>query len=295
MSVVSCDPIKDGRGGEWSYDQSRKWTRKFRIVTDDDRDGPATVVLCPSLPQPGDLYSTGTESDSLAFLKSLVPEQDDKDARLWTVTATYETLAQASGGGSNTPGNGGASPTARPENPLDRPTEWRASSVKVKKAVTTDKDGKDVKNSAGLFYNPGYERDVAIAQITATKNYASLPFKTALDYVEKCNSDVWHGFPAKTVKVDGVDEQSMFENNYPYVRVTWTFLYDPDGWNPTRILDRGPYYLNAGAIKFDVDAATGAVVPDVLLDGTGAKLVAPAVAVYNLFRFHDETSFASLP
>ena len=43
------------------------------------------------------------------------------------------------------------------------------------------------------------------------------------------------------------------------------------------------------------EPATNAVVPEVLLDGSGGKLVPPAVAVYNLFRFYDEISFAGLP
>ena len=294
MSVVSCNEIKNGRTGELNADQSRRWVRTFRVVTDDDTDGPATVLFAAGLPSLGDTYDTGTESDPLASLKSMVPTQDEADARLWLVECTYDTKADAtaqSGGGSGTPGGGGASPQNRPENPLDRPAEWRAGSVKVKKAVMSDKDNADVKNSAGLFYNPGYEVDRALGQITVTKNYSSKPFKDALDLIEKVNDAVWYGFAAKTVKIDGLDIQSAYENGVSYVRVTWTLLYDPDGWSPTRILDRGPYYLVGGVVTYDVDA-NGVVTPDVLLDGAGGK---SAVPTYNLFRFHDTTSFANIP
>ena len=54
---------------------------------------------------------------------------------------------------------------------------------------------------------------------------------------------------AKTVKIDGIDMSSAYENGVSYVRVTWTFLYEPDGWNPTRILDQGTYYLNGAGAK----------------------------------------------
>jgi hypothetical protein len=76
--------------------------------------------------------------------------------------------------------------------------------------------------------------------------------------------------------------------------VTWTFLYDPDGWNPTRILDRGPYYLFGGKPFFFLDPTTGQPLPEGLLNGSGSA-AAPGVATYLLFRFHDEISFAGIP
>lgn len=300
MSVISCNEIGTGRGGELDYAQGRRWTRRFQVITDSDLDGPATVVLCPFLPQVGSIYLTDGESDSFAFLRSLTPEQDPNDARVWTVTATYQTEDAGKGGGSGSPGQGGASPQNRPENPLDRPVEWRASYAKARKTVLTDKDGKDVKNSAGQYFSPGYERDIIMAMFSATKNYASVTFADTLNYYGKINSDTWHGLDAKTVKIDNIEMQSMYENGTSYVRLTWSFLYDPDKWNPTKILDRGAYYLDAtsGKPAYGVDPRINAILPEVLLDGSGGWLnngaSGPAVAVYNLFRFHDEIAFSTI-
>lgn len=293
MPVVSCKEIDEGRSGQWNYDQSRQYVRSFRVTTDDDATEAAEVMLSAGLPAPGDPYP----DDPLAVCRSLSPSQDPRDARLWIVAASYDSKIEAtaqSGGGSGSPGQGGAGPAGRAENPLDRPVEWRATTVKAKKAVTTDKDGEDVKNSAGEFYSPGYERDIALGQIVATKNYEEYPFLDLLDLVEKVNDGEWYGFAEKTVKIDQVDAQSMYENGVSFVRVTWTFLYNPDGWNPTRILDRGTFYLD-GANKRKFVDADGNPLAEGLLNGAGGQLVPPAVAVYNLFRFHDETSFTDIP
>jgi hypothetical protein len=297
MAVKSVDLIKDSRGGGWSYTQGRRWVQQFRVLTDDPLDGPCTVMLAVGIPKPGDVYQHGNDSDSLAFLQSLEPQQDPQDDRLWIVTANYGMEADSShkaGGGSGTPGGGGADPKNRPENPLDRPLEWRMGFVKAKKAVNTDKDGKNVANSAGLFFNPPYERDILMAQFTATKNYSDFPFSRAVTYYEKINSDEWQGLAKQTVKIDNLDIQSAFEGRFPYVRVTWTFTYDPDKWNPTRILDRGPYYLFGGKPFFFLDPTTGQPLPEGLLNGSGSA-AAPGVATYLLFRFHDEISFAGIP
>jgi hypothetical protein len=294
MAVVSVSAIKDGRGGSIGFGQDRTYTRRFRVVTDSDTDGPLTVMLAVGV-SVGEVYSTGAESDPLAYCKEISPEQSADDARVWTVTVSYSTRFAGAGSGSGSPGSGGASPAGRPTNPLDHPTEWKLTFVKAKKAVTTDKDGKDVKNSAGLFFNPPYERTIPMAQFTASKNYASVTFSDVLGYYDKINSGVWNGLAAKTVKVDGIDMQSAFENGVSYVKLTWVFLYDPDGWNPTRILDRGPFYLDAGGKPQYKTDGMGGLLPEVLLDGAGGLLVAPLAAVYNLFRFHDEISFASIP
>ena len=136
MSVTSVAEIKEGRSGEWSLGGGRRWTRTFRVVTDDDRDGGPTVVQASGLPALGTFYLTPEgEVDTQAVLQSLVPTQDDQDARLWTVTASYDTqvsTTQQSGGGSGTPGGGGAHPATRPDNPLDRPVTWSAATVKAK-------------------------------------------------------------------------------------------------------------------------------------------------------------------
>jgi hypothetical protein len=298
VAVIECKEIPDGRGGGINLDRSRQWTRVFRVVTDDPRDGAPTVVQASGLPPVGTFYLTATgEVDTDAVCQSLSPAQDPTDDTVWTVTASYDTRvdtgAQA-GGGSGSPGQGGAHPATRPENPLDRPVKWSAGTVKVKKSATTDKDGLDVINSAGQLYSPGYERDAVLGKITAVKNYAEYVYLDALDWVDWVNDDEWYGFPAQTVKVDDVSIAENYENGVRFVTVTWTFLYNPDGWNPTRILDRGTYYLLAGVKKTDtvLDASGNVtVVGEYLLDGSGGKVTPPTAAVYNLFRFYDEATF----
>jgi hypothetical protein len=162
--------------------------------------------------------------------------------------------------------------------------------VKVKKAILSDKSNVDVKNSAGAFFSPPYEIDIPIFQIQATKNYSSFQFTSMAGYVGKINSDAYHGLAAKTLKIDDVQSQSAYEGGTSFIRVTWVLLYDPDKWNPTRVLDRGFYHLVAGKPVPFLDA--GGHNYEGLLDGAGAK---SAVPTYHNFTFYTETSFAGLP
>lgn len=304
MSVTSCVEIAPNRSGSLDFSQGRNYTRRFRLTTDADTDGPLTVLLHHELPALGSYYSTGYESDSLAFLRKLDPQQSTDDPRVWHVDAHYSSSTDwlqsqpgsldMAGGGSGTPGQGAASPQSRPANPLNRPVVWSFDFVDDPVAKTTDKDGDEVVNSAGRYYSPPVMIDRQLGQIVAVKNYASFSYDTAAGLLNKINSDVWHGLAIKTVRIKGVSVRSMFENDQSFVQVTFTFLHDPDGWNPTRLLDYGPYYLAGGKVQRFVDKA-GQPLEFGNLDGAGGKLVPPAVAVYNLFNFYTETSFANIP
>lgn len=304
MAVTSVVEISTNRAGGVDFAQGRNYTRRFRVETDDDRDGPLTVVLSPDLPAIGSPYVTEVESDSLAFLRKLDPVQSPDDPRVWHVDAHYTSYGtdwsgtagggDMAGGGGGLPGQGAASPENRPTNPLNRPVVWSFDFVDEPVAKTTDKNGEEVVNSAGRYYSPPIMIDRQLGQIVAVKNYAEFTYDTAAGYLNKVNSDVWHGLDAQTVRIKGVRVQSMYENGVSFVQVTFTFLHDPEGWNPTRVLDYGPYYLAGGKPVRFVDKA-GQPLEFGNLDGAGGKLVPPAVAVYNLFDFYDEISFANIP
>lgn len=305
MSVVSCSPVSQGRTGSLDFSQGRTYVRRFRVITDSDLDGPLTVTLHAGIPTIGTPYVTDTESDSVAFLRSVEPQQSPDDPRVWYVDCRYSSRADGGGpssvpgsdqggGGGGEPGKGGASPEGRPENPLNRPVVWSFTFVEMKKAVEEDLDGLKITNSTGRFFEPPYEIDTQLGQITAVKNYAEFTYDEASGYLNAINADAWHGLPAKTVKIKGLDIKSNYENGVSFVTATWTFLHNPDEWNPTRILDKGPYYLVANKEVSFTDKH-GRILPEGYLDGAGGKLTPPLVHVWNLFRFHEEISFADIP
>jgi hypothetical protein len=304
VAVVSVEEIKDGRGGTSSYDRSREINRVFRVITDDDRDGTFIVGSARKLPGLGDVYDTGHkgEKDKSLFASSISPQQDPQDPRLWIVTVRYisaaaAAAAQGGGFGSSQPGGGGQAPQQHQENPLNRPTEWKLTWTKVKKAVYKDLKGNDVTNSAGFYFSPPVERDAKQAIITATKNYPSFDFWEAASLFEMVNTDAWKGFNPRTLKIDGIDIASAYENGYSFVRTTWTILYNPDKWIPFKVLDRGSFYL-VGAVGAQkpqpfTDPA-GNILAEGLLDGNGGKLAVGANPVYRSFTLYTEGRFRNL-
>lgn len=303
MAVISCRDISEGRGGG-DDSQSRHWTRVFRVITDDGKDGPITVLQAPGLPAIGDPYSTTNESDSLTLAKSRTPNPT-ADECVWEVTIEYATDFGSVGNGGATagdgspgggdaggaPGQGGQSPKDWPTSPLERRTEWKRSPVKVRKAVTRDKNNDLVMNSAAVAFNPPYEIEKSLGQWTATKNYASFTEDDCKLFENRFNDVAYRGFAAATLKCDGIALEGAFENDTAFVRVTWTFLYDEDGWNPVEILDRG--YQDIFGVPF-YDG--GGNPQEQLLDGTG-NLGDPDNPFYLEFQFlnaYDATD-ARLP
>jgi hypothetical protein len=299
MAVVSCNEIHRGREAEAEYGQGRRFVRYWRVRTNDDTDGPYIVGSHPAIPLLGmPYYVKPGEADARAFVTSIRPQQDDADPRLWVVTVSYDSVATAAGGGSGEPGGGGASPQNRPENPLDRPVEWQMSWVEEQRAFTKDLDGRPYRNAAKHYFEPPRTRPHTLARITATKNYASFGYTQAKSYFNKVNSAAWKGFAKHEVKVEHVSLRSAFENGMGYVQATWSFLIDPDLWIPTRILNRGPFYLSAGGLL-----PAGTPIPFMdsmgnptlgLLDEAGGKLAENVDPNYLQFRDYNEINLAGI-
>lgn len=302
MAVVSCKEIV-GDGCTLEFSQARSYNRRFRIKTDNDLDGPLTVSMHHELPAGGSVYVEASGAvDPNAFLRSIRPNRSADDPRVWIVDCAYtntdaRTGAPGSldqgGAGSGEPGQGASPPTERPENPLDRPTVWAMDFVKEMESVEVDLDAKPVANSLGVLYSPAHQIPKPFCQITATKNYASFTYDQALAYFGKISSDVWHGIGAKKPRIDGVSLRGLYENGVSFVQATWTFLVNPDGWNPTKLLDQGAFYKTVLGIQlpFNLDGrGLGGGLG--MLDGDGHLSEVP---VFNDFRFHNQIPFSTDP
>jgi hypothetical protein len=290
--ILTCNEIKDGRTGELTADGHRTYTRTWRVVTTDDRDGPLNATDTNEIPTVGVPYATDVESDFFARVKSVTPKQSDEDPRLWIVTVQYDTRneAPAAGGGSGNPGSGGTGGTGG-TNPLNEPTKWRMSWETQNRAILKDKDNLPLRNSAKVPFSPPVEVPKPIGRITAVKNYSQYPYTTAQSYWNKVNEGAWYGFFADTVKVGGIEIVEMFEKNMSYVQVTWTLLWDPDGWIPYYVMDKGWFYINGGVKKAFKDRDGNLYEGNLTAGGDdGGDTVR-----YLPFRLYDRTSFAGIP
>jgi hypothetical protein len=296
VAVILVEEIHEGRGGSDSYDFTKDGTRRFRVITDDDADGPPTILASPALPELGFPYVTATESDSLLRVQSRTPEATD-DPRVWHVNVRYTNKfnSQAPGGGSGgDPGEkGGKSPENREQDPLNEPVKWRLSFVSIPQAKFKDLDGKEYVNSAGSPYNPPREVTRKIAVITAVKNYSQFLYWPAAEKFGGVNSQIWKGFPKYSVKIEGLEIEEDFRNDVSFMRATWTFHVDKFLWIPTEILNKGTHYLDELdlTIKVPFVDSTGAHYEG-LLDQEGLWSNTPT---YRTYREYEPISFAFIP
>lgn len=93
MAVISACPI--GVKLLPHRERHRNFESVWRVITDDKWDGPITVLSGAGLPQSGDYYSWGNESDSDAWctdMPSVRLESENQSYRkIWNVTYLYTT------------------------------------------------------------------------------------------------------------------------------------------------------------------------------------------------------------
>lgn len=290
MAVISVNETYDGRTGSFTFQRQRTYTRSYRVITDDPLDGPLPVIFHPEIPRVGRPYRLPDSLDRAARVTSVTPYQDPADPTVWTVTVQYDSNFAGAGGG---PGEGGGDPEERQENPLLRPVEWTTSFIEVKRPLERDFDGKLIANSAGAPFVPPLEISRWLLQLNATKNFASYPLARQRQYQDHTNADTWMGCNPETALVQGLSVASAFENDIAFVRVSFNIVIDEEGWNNTRVLDKGPYYLdNTGKHRTFIDVV-GNPVAEGLLDGTG-KRGDPNNPVYLRFRLKKTADFSRL-
>lgn len=273
----------------------------YVVQTDEPGEGMLAVSITPGLPQEGDCYSLGTETDLGAICRSRAYRQVSKF--LWEVTCQYSSEFE--------------DPADNNRNPLLRPAKRRISFERVEEFPAKDKDDKPYTNSAREPYEASV---VATARkrpvLTITRNEAIFPIAIALDYADAINSDVFYGYEADHVLLDDLQAEEAIEGDpdtgvLHYWIVTYKFIFDNrEKGFLTEALDQGHYYyydLNADGLgdvgtessRSNNTAFGGVQTTDlILLDGTGNRLTAADIATasfhYNEFRKYERKPFGPL-
>jgi hypothetical protein len=229
----------------------------------------------------------------------------------------YDSRANPGGAGSP-PANGTqcyqwrATVTYGPWNPIEHtndgdPTaqqiEIKMNGVNYEQIVDLDVYGNPVVNTAGDYFDPPVTRDQTRCVLEVTRNEVGFSPATIYTYANKVNLATWNGFAARTVKIappSVVPMWSQFSSEV-YSRVTYTFEYDPDGWDKT-VLNQGNRYLSyggggcggGGAVRYNARDDKGDLVTSpVLLDSLGRKLTQPinesnvVVLTYQIYETLD--------
>lgn len=252
MAVVYVEELFDGRDGAGDFKRQRNYTRKFEVRTNDPFDGPRNVASSILLPGLGQPYITLREGDAGALVKSVEPAQHADDPTLWIVTVKYDTQFDT---------KDGQAPKDRPEDPLARPPVWKFGFVKTTRPLVKDINGNPILNTAGCYFDPPAEEEVAYLTISITQNKAFWWADQARALMKSVNKKAWYTLPPRTVRFMGQEAESKYENNLQFWSVTTNLEVHEETWDLV--------LLNAGFAELRFNPATGKNELFEIRDGTG--------------------------
>lgn len=140
-------------------------------------------------------------------------------------------------------------PNAVSTDPTMLRTEWEVESIVQTRYIVRDRNGKLIVNTAGSGYDGGVPVDVRLGVAIARRNKGGVGYdkSTVLQLSGKWNSATFLGGAPETVQTD-VKAKEFYEGAYHFWAETYTFTYDPLGWQP-RITNGGFYQLVNGQPK----------------------------------------------
>jgi hypothetical protein len=230
MAVFSVNLVPGGRASTINEQFQRTYTRQFIVISDDITDDEYYVRTHLGV----SLFSAHPD-DAGARLKSIVVQEGEPltDARgdssghhgaKWMATLEYGLINPYE--------------TTATGSPEDQPVQVAINGEIYTQLADLDISGNPIVNAAGDPFDPPVERDQTRANIEITLNLTTLkssgsnPIATLLGYANLINSDVWFGFPVKTLKIQPpqiVPKYSQF-SDVIYWRVTYQVAYNPDTW-----------------------------------------------------------------
>jgi hypothetical protein len=283
MAIVSFSELPQRTGGTQA-DFKRRYTRVFKVYSDDRDDGPKTVAAAIGLGI-GSTYAAGNDSDAGSFVQSIeARETGDLLAGmglLWHVTVQYDGVDPTQDG-------------AADDNPLNKPVEWTYGTNRFERVVDKDVNGTAVLNTAGQPFDPPLVIDDSRPVIQATRNEATFSPAAAYAYKDVVNSAAWFGGAAKTWKCNAITARDAWHGTAgKYYVVDYEFEYNPNTWQKT-ILNHGLFEKVSGALK-PILADGIPVSQPVPLASNGTKIAAsslPGSAVWLTFDVYQSVAFS---
>lgn len=287
--IVSVDEVGTRQGSLSLSGLSRKYVRKFEVITSDAEVGQLQVELAAGLPRIGASYVVPYWSDLGAIVTSISARQEDPEANTyWTVEVEYNSRTsdpqKSSGGG----GGGGQPGAPQSANPLLEPAQivWGKHEVLVARLRTIDElprsQERAIANSAGTPYDPPPQVPVPYRTLTITRNEERYrPFITSL-YENTVNDRPFQGRPAYSCLCKSITAQDGYKDNYRYQIVRYEFHFAEH--HDIELLDKGSVYFNSDdtvnrkLIPFAT--STGMTMGEGLLNGQGLALPRNAAGAF---------------
>lgn len=224
MTLIAVE--RPGRRTEIDKDGKLTGRRTFIVESTTRLNGFETVT---NLPARGDLWPSATTlwAQSVTATES---EQLSGGGWLWTIEVEYSNFFEEEDGSNLT------------ADPLDRTAVWTWDSENFTETRFEDLDGSPYVNVLGEPFSDPPTFDVAHVIATVKKNYSSFDGGFALTYVNTVNSASFGGGARGTVKIDRISCQPRQQDGVTYYETTLTLHYNPDGWNPRKVLNEGTKY-----------------------------------------------------
>lgn len=168
MAVVTVKEIHNGRDAEdiTNRDSAEtRYTRIFRVVTDDAYDDSTIILGHEDVPKNGDRH----DQDELARCRRRVARNESFSKIVWIVTCAYSTALELQ------------------SNPLNDAARITWATQQYQAPFIKDRDGKAVTNSAGDPFDPPAEKEDSRWAVTVQKNVTSIP-ASILAYRNAINS-----------------------------------------------------------------------------------------------------------
>lgn len=320
MAVTSVVELWTGRNGEIGADLSRRYTRRFRVVTNDKTDGPGVVEFAAGIPLVGEWYvSYGLgESDLLATCQRVRSAQDDIDPTVWIVEAEYETPRAGQPSNFQLPTGGVTRHAAQPPDVqlVLRPPEWKWSHTTIRRPArkawtapggATSTRTVSVVNSAGEQFDPLPEEEVPVRVLDYSRHASYFDKKETAVYLMSFNSDRFLDYEPGEVQCVRYDGEPVYQNDTLIgFRETLQFLCVDTDWtgltlHPVQLLDAGWRKKEPGksrTVEIRDEITNNPITQPWPLNGSGNALTIASVEagslVYRDFYVYKQRSFAPL-
>ena len=203
-------------------DGIRGYEEVWRVNVTDPTDGAPTAGSAPGLPR---LFLTPYRDDAGAYPVDIRPERVKNTRTAWDVVVVYSNHIDQD---------------EQEDNPLAQYPSVSWSTVKTKRFMIQDLDGKAIVNTSGERIGP-IEISRSILSLVITRNEPQFNLLARL-LVNHVNSTGYSGGPPGTVMLDDISASKRRKSQFTYWPTTYRFLFDEFGWQPR--------LLNAGLMEF---------------------------------------------
>jgi hypothetical protein len=154
-------------------------------------------------------------------------------------------------------------PESTDTDPTTRRVLWILRPTIQSRYIVKDRNGNMILDAAKRPFDGGIPVDVRLGTAVAKKNRLAAGYdkSAVMAHSGKLNSVTYLGAAPGTLQVD-IEAEEKFEGGYHFWEETYTFAYDPGGWQP-KPMNAGLFHLVIGEPKriTNGDLATDAVDP----------------------------------